>query len=271
MYKNTTGSFDVKGGKLYFETAGEGHPLVLIHGGLMDSRMWDGQMEYFSQHFQVIRYDIRGYGRSEGSQERFSHIEDLLVLFEFLKIDKAHILGLSMGGMIAIDFVLEYPDKSTSLIPVASALNGYLYKDAENLIQKYTDIIKTAKEKGLEAAAELVLEMPYFAPITRDQSMTVKLMEMIKHNFNNWSLPQDNAIWPQPLSIQRIASIKIPTLVLAGDSDVSDILGVADVLANKIPGAKKVLIPGAGHHLNLENPVAFNQIVVEFLLNIDQT
>lgn len=268
MDKIKTGFFEVNGGKLYFETAGEAPPLVLIHGGLMDCRMWDGQMQYFSQYFQVIRYDIRGYGRSDSTVERFSHIEDLLTLFDFLKIEKAHILGLSMGGMIAIDFVLEYPQKAASIIPVASSLNGYLYKDAENLIQKYTDIVKTVKDKNLDKAAELVLEMPYFAPITRDQSMTDKLMDMIKHNLNSWSLPQENVIWPQPLSILRLAAIKIPTLVLAGDADVSDILGVADVLANKIPGAKKVMIPGAGHHLNLENPVAFNEIVLDFLTTL---
>ncbi|MHC4533546.1 MAG: alpha/beta fold hydrolase [Planctomycetota bacterium] len=218
--------------KLYYEIMGEGHPLVLIHGGLMDRRMWDNQFNLFAKDYKVIRYNIRGYEKSEVPKDRFSHVEDLFHLLKFLNIDKAYILGLSLGGMIAIDFTLEHPDIVDALIPVLA-------------------IFKAAKEEGLDKAIDLLMELPFFVPVECDTRTVLKMRNLSKENFETWSKHQEFYIWPSPPAIERLSEIKVPTLVIVGDHDVTDILGVADTLISKISGAKKVVIHAVYKFLNM--------------------
>src|SRR6266851_3278425 len=114
-----TGFAELNGTRLYYEVAGEGHPLVLIHGGLVDRRLWDDQFDVFAQHYRVIRYDIRGFGNSDVPAGPYSNYEDLYGLLKFLGVEKAYIMGLSMGGGIDIDFTLAHPEMVAALIPVA--------------------------------------------------------------------------------------------------------------------------------------------------------
>ena len=126
-----TGMAEVNRTKLYYEIMGQGHPLVLIHGGLLDCRMWDGQFKKFAEYYKVIRYDIRGYGKFALPKGKYSHVKDLLGLLKFLEIEKAHIIGLSLGGANAIDFALEYPDLVSSLILTSTAPVGMRSQDDE--------------------------------------------------------------------------------------------------------------------------------------------
>jgi pimeloyl-ACP methyl ester carboxylesterase len=251
--------------QLYYQMIGEGHPLVLIHGGLMDGRMWDHQFSLFARGYRVIRYNLRGYKRSQVPEDKFSHIDDLFHLLHFLEIDKTYVLGLSLGGMIAIDFALEHSDIVEALIPVASALNGYPYADEEGFESKFSAIFETSKQEGLDRAVELVMELPFFVPVKHDTEIVPKMRTLIKDNFETWSKHQEFYVWPSPPAIGRLSEIQVPTLVVVGDHDVTDILGVADVLASEITGAKKVVIHGAGHHVNMEKPKEFDRAVTDFL------
>src|SRR4029434_9049353 len=109
-----TGVAEVNGAKLYYETAGKGPAVVLVHGGLVDSRLWNDQMKEFAKHHRVVRYDLPAMGRSSPAPPPFSHIEDLRALMDFLKIERATVVGLSLGGIIAADFALEYPERVRS-------------------------------------------------------------------------------------------------------------------------------------------------------------
>src|ERR1044072_826236 len=101
----------VNGTSLYYETKGKGFPIVFVSGGgILDRRGWDEQFETFAKHYRVVRYDVRGIGKSARPQGPFSHSEDLYALLSFLKIKRAHVAGLSVGGAIAIDFALEHPE-----------------------------------------------------------------------------------------------------------------------------------------------------------------
>ena len=268
--RETSGYAEVNGTKLYYEIIGDGHPLVLIHGGLMDRRMWDEQFEIFAKSFKVIRYDIRGYEKSESPKVEFSHVEDLFSLMKFLNIDRSYILGLSLGGMIAIDFTLEYPDMVDALIPVASGLSGYQYQDAENLEPKFNAIFKAAESDGVDKAIDLLLELPYFIPVEEKSGIRQRMRIMARENYNTWSAPQNIQIWPLPPSSERLSEIEVPTLIVVGDHDVSDIFGVAATLEAKILGAEKVVIEGAGHHVNMERPEEFNTVVLEFLSSLSE-
>lgn len=262
-----SGYAEVNGTKLYYETAGRGHALVLIHGGLMDRRMWEEQFTLFAKDYQVIRYNIRGYEKSQkpNPSESFSHVEDLYCLLEHLNVEKAFILGLSLGGQIAIDFTLEHPDMVNALIPVASALNGFPYADKENYAEKFAGIHKTAKRGDLDGAIDLVLDLSFFVPVEEKPTFRPRMRAMVIDNYEAWSAPQDRLIWSDPPAFTRLREITVPVLVVVGDQDVSDILNVADTLAHNISNAKKTVIRNAGHHVNMEQPEAFNEAVLQCL------
>jgi 3-oxoadipate enol-lactonase len=120
------GIAEVNGTSLYYEIVGSGHPLVLIHGFGLDTRMWDDQFEAFAQHYRVVRYDMRGYGKTAPpADEGYSHTDDLKALLEYLRIDRAHILGQSRGGAVAIDFALAHPEATGALVLVDPVLGGH--------------------------------------------------------------------------------------------------------------------------------------------------
>ena len=136
------GFAEIHGTQLYYETLGEGNPLVLIHGGYMDRRMWDDQFHAFAKHYRVIRYDVRGFGKSELPPVPYADRQDLFDLLNYLGVEKTYLLGLSLGGIIAIDFTLEHPTMVDALILVGSPVPGFpielLYTE-EQLEQQFTN------------------------------------------------------------------------------------------------------------------------------------
>ena len=124
-----TGVAEVSGAPLYYETAGVGHPLVLIHEGIADSRMFDDQFGAFAQHYRVIRYDVHGFGKSGIPAGPFSGHEALHDLLRVLGVERMYLLGMSLGGRIAIDFALTYPTMVDALILAAAGVGGYTASD----------------------------------------------------------------------------------------------------------------------------------------------
>ena len=126
------GFAEINGTRLYYEVAGEGHALVLNHGGLVDNHLWDDQFYEFTQHFKVVRYDMRGFGDSgmlKNGMEPYSMERDLFSLLQFLNIQKTYVMGLSMGGSLSVDFTLQYPEMVDALITVGAGLSGYEEED----------------------------------------------------------------------------------------------------------------------------------------------
>src|SRR5215213_7322991 len=120
-----TGMAEVNGARIYYEVAGEGEPLVLVHAGIADSRMWEGQFKAFAERYRVIRHDMRGFGRTALVDGAYSHHEDLRTLLDKLKVERAHLVGCSMGGGAVLDFALEYPQRVGNLVLVGSAVGGF--------------------------------------------------------------------------------------------------------------------------------------------------
>ncbi len=263
---STTGFFN----GLYYEIAGEGHPLVLIHGGLVNSGMWDDQFEVFAAQYRTVRYDVRGFGKSNSPTAYYSNHGDLRDLLEHLGIEKAYVLGLSLGGAIAIDFTLTYPNHVAALLPVAAGLGGYHATSNRAL----RDEIDAAYERGdKERAVELSLQVwtdgPSRTPDQVDPTVRERIRVMTAHTFD---LP-DVEQWLQrlePPAIDRLAEIHVPTLFVVGDQDVEDILKIGDLIVANVRGARRAVIPGAAHHLNMEQPVEFNRVVLEFLNSLSR-
>src|SRR5437868_6830290 len=165
-----TGFVEVNGTQLYYETLGEGHPLVLIHGGYMDRRMWDDQFPIFAERYRVIRYDVRGFGKSPLPQMPYSDIQDLAALLAFLGVKKTYLLGSSLGGIIALDFTLEHHDMDDALILVGSPVPGFpielLYTEEQLEQQKlrWTPFEKARKERNIPAMVDALMEDPTLVP-----------------------------------------------------------------------------------------------------------
>ncbi len=258
------GFAEVSGTKLYYEVIGEGYTVVLIHAGKLDGRMWDDQVREFARHYKVVRYDVRGYGKSEMPQKPYSDVEDLCRLLKFLNVDKACLVGLSVGGKIAIDFALEHPEMIDALIPVAPDLSGFNWSN-EKIIQGYQSILETARDEGESKAVEMWLEFSLFAQAMENPAIAPRIREMVQENSHVFLL---NPLLRRPLkppAIERLSKIRTPTLIIVGDRDVSDIKTITDTLEANITGAKKMVIPGSGHLVNIEKPEEFNRTVLDFL------
>lgn len=251
---------------LFYETTGRGFPLVLVHGGLGDSRMWDHQFMCFSQGFKVIRYDARGFGKSEVPDKPFFPYRDLCVLLKFLNIEKAHVLGLSMGGAVAIDFALEFPHMVQSLILAAPALHGHTY--SEGFIFKGAELLALSRDEGAAAAVQALFTNPSFAytiPPEESQHGRKKFKQMATDFFQvfRWDVNLGQTL--QPSAANRISEIREPTLLTAGEKDHKENLAVVARLEDELGNAKKVLLPDTGHMVNMEKPEEFNRIVLSFL------
>jgi pimeloyl-ACP methyl ester carboxylesterase len=256
----------VNGTRLYYEVAGSGHPLVLIHGFTLDTRMWDGQFDAFAKRYRVIRYDARGFGKSAGpTGESYAPADDLRALLEQLGVERAHILGLSMGGGLAVDFALAYPEATSSLIAVNSLLGGYQWQEFGATIEA---MFSAATESGVDAARAVWLNSPLFEPALEKPDVASRIKQIVG-DYSGWHfVNEDPAIAPAPPAIQRLGEIAGPTLVLVGERDLPDFHAIADTLAHGIPNARKVVLPGVGHMSNMEDPSGFNEAVLGFLAGI---
>jgi len=258
------GIAEVNGAHLYYEVAGEWPALVLIHAGIADSRMWDGQFQQFAQRHRVIRYDARGYGRSDMPAGPYATREDLYGLLRSLSVEQAALVGLSMGGGTAIDFTLEHPEMVSALVPVAAGLGGYQDSD---LLKRYDEEESAALARGdTEAVVEINLRTWVDGPVRLPDAVGPAVREKVSRMMRDASTATEGR--PQrldPPAITRLGEIRTPTLVIVGDADVPDMLTIADLLASGIAGARQVIIPGVAHMVNMERPAEFNQIVLDFL------
>lgn len=265
-----SGYVNLGDGKLYYEMKGEGETLVLCHAGFVDSRMWDGQWEDFSQHYRVLRFDMRGFGKSDPVVAPVSRRQDLYNLLHKLGIERAHLLGCSMGGEIAIDFALEHPEMVSSLIIVSGTPGGFEMQGEPP--SQIIEMLQALEQGDLERVSELQLRLwvdgIYRKPEQVDSRVRKLAAQMNRIAVKNetWARTNANPLNPlNPPAVNRLVEIKVPVLVMAGLLDHPEILRAADVLTKEIRNAKKVILKDSAHIPNMEKPVEFNRIVLDFL------
>lgn len=253
---------EVNGTRLHYEMVGQGPAVVLVHGGLVDSRMWDDQMGDFSKRYKVVRYDLRGFGKSIDASDSFSHIEDLRALLEFLKIERATIVGLSLGGIVAADFTLEYPNKVDRLVLVGSGLRGDKQPPAKEQISAW----EAALRGDVETFVKITMESDLYNGARPGTPTYMRLRQMLVENFKAIPTFRPGFLkYPEPPTLERLGNINIPTLVVIGSRDAQTLKNIALTLATKIPHARTVTINGASHHPPVEKPKQFNNAVLKFL------
>jgi pimeloyl-ACP methyl ester carboxylesterase len=264
-----TGYADMESGKLYYETIGEGQSLVLIHAGFLDSRMWDDQFQLFSNHYKVVRYDVRGFGRSDIARTSFSDSKDLHALLKHLGIEKTSIVGVSNGGRIALDFAVDYPNIVDRLILVSPGVNGYKVSgpEEEKLWDEFEEKMKPQEIADREGRAADAVEMDVHAwasaqsETSRQRIREIALDNFHVHTENPWKLMMKR----DPPTFQRLGEIRAPTLFIVGDRDVPPQILQVDNLHSRVHGSKKTVIQGADHIANMSKPEEFNRTVLDYL------
>ena len=258
----TSGLAEINGTKLYYEAAGKGPAVVFLNSGAMDCRMWDDQFTEFAELYRVIRYDYRGWGRSQAAREKFSPIQDLHDLLGFLKVDVAVLVGSSLGGGLAIDFALAHPRRVRALVLVAPGLSGFQWSES---MEKRVAALLGAKSAGVEKFVQGILDDLHFVPAPENPPARDKVRQILTDNFQHFLAEADFAQPPEKPALGRLATIGVPALIALGGRDHPDLLAVGETLESGIPGAKTVIFFGAGHMVNMENPQGFNKTVLEFL------
>lgn len=264
---DASGFAEVNGTKLYYEASGKGPAVVLVHGGLNDRRLWDEQMGPLSKSFRVVRYDMRGFGKSAVPDRQYWPTEDLRALLDFLKIEKATIVGLSLGGIVAADFAFEHPERVERLVFVGSGLRGDRQPPDEKSMAAYRALVNEGPEKYFET----FLKADLLAGLRDRPQARERMRTLMLDNYKALSyLRAGHAQSPEPPTIERLGRINFPTLVIVGSLDSRNLLNIADTLTQGIPGARKVTIPGASHHPPVETPAEFNRALLDFLTEGDK-
>ena len=269
-----TGFVETNGSTLYYEMMGEGHPFVLLHGGYMDRRMWDDQFAIFSQNYQVIRYDIRGFGKSALPQVPYADWQDLFNLLKFLDLEKAYLLGLSLGGVIALDFTLMYPAMVDALILVGSPIPGYpvelmfTQEQLEQQIKRWQPFEQARRERDIPRMVDLLMDDETLVPSPKYPSARQRVRDNLSEYSFVWVLdpaPKQELV---PPAFERLNEIHIPTLIIVGAEDHFQLHKSADKLEQDIVGARRVIISETHHMPNMEKPEEFNRIVYDFLKSL---
>jgi len=256
-----SGYVSIEGGRLYYERAGEGFPVVLIHPGLWDCRIWDAQFKVFAEHHDVVRYDVRGYGRSDVPTLPYSDVRDLRYLLGKLGIERCAIAGCSMGGQLAIDFALEHPAVTDAIVLVATGLSGYRWEDP-GLDVLLAEVQGAVAKGDLERAMDI--EVAVWAPLDSGPETNAWIRAIAMDNIHIFRVPDTLAELPPP-AVPHLPELQAATLVIVGDRDVGEIHAIADVLVERVPGAHKREIHDADHLVMVRQPDVFNRVVLDFL------
>ena len=266
-------TIEINGGKLYYETTGEGEPLVLAHAGFVDSGMWDAQWQAFAQHYRVIRFDMRGFGRSDRATGPVSRREELYQVLTQLGIERVALVGCSLSGTAALDLALEHPEMVSALVLVSATPSGF---ELQGEPPRYViDMIGAMQQGDLERASELQIRIwvdgMHREPDEVDAQVRQQASAMNKVAVNNGTaaIADMQPLNPlDPPAVERLHEVHTPTLILAGALDHPEIHRAADMMAGAIPDAQTLLIPDSAHVPNMEQPEIFNRAVLDFLSNI---
>jgi pimeloyl-ACP methyl ester carboxylesterase len=257
----------LNGARINYERSGAGYPVVFLHAGVADSRMWEPQAMGLGKHFDIIAPDMRGYGKSELPATSWSPISDVLALMDALRIREApHVVGCSIGGGLAIDFALDHPERVSKLVLVGAGVSGQPYDDKYDHL--FTEVTAAEEAKDLAVLNEAQMRLWLVGPGRATGQVDQRLRELFL-DMNGIALRNAVASAPakklDPPAFGRLAEIRAPTLVVVGDQDISETHDTADLLVSKIRGARKKVIRDAAHLPNLERPEKFNRLLVDFL------
>lgn len=260
-------------GQIYYQSVGQGEPLFLLHGHSLDMRMWDPQVDAFAQHYRVIRIDFRGYGRSSKMREDLhtTHLDDLLAVMDSLRIDKAHIVGLSMGGFVTGDMVAMHPERMLSCVMSSGALRQRHPSVNDPMTEAERQKADSTAQANIAYGIELLRQEWIDKLVDGGGSHREETREALTQIIGDWDAWQLSHVEPHlyygheamdSLMSRRPA---VPTLYLSGETEHKSRCGMLAYL----PNGQQLELPDCGHMSNMERPDAWNDAVLSFLQSLD--
>jgi len=258
----------------YYEITGRGTPLVFIHGGFVDSRMWEPQVKHFSERYQVLRYDLRGHGRTGGTKwDRYTidlFADDLKGLLETLGLEPFIMCGLSLGGMIAQSFAVRYTGSLLALILADTAVSVRLTlgdKFQRYILAPKWSMLAILRWMTVPRFVEFSFKLARWTRSTGWFGQDRDTAEYVRAAMLNIPTVEYLKIYDAiyGFDLLNLAAISVPTLVLNGQHESKAVYRHTDEMIKLIPNALARIIPDAGHTSNMENPAAFNSEIDHFL------
>lgn len=266
-----TGFVTVPGARLYYEVQGSGPTLLLIHAGVANLRMWDPQVAALGATHQVVRYDTRGFGKTESEDVEFSNRQDVLAVLDHVGADRAVVVGASRGGIIALDTVVEHPDRFNGFVSVAGGVGGY-----EPTRSSWTDQQWEEAERRWEAGEwEWLADRETELWVDGPGQPADRVLPEVRAKVHDWILTNYRAKkeYGQPIQldrkpVDRLGEVSIPTLVVIGDLDEVGTIESGEFLAAGVSGARTERFPDCAHMLSMEQPERFAMVISEFLATV---
>jgi pimeloyl-ACP methyl ester carboxylesterase len=251
------------------ERAGEGSPVVLLHEGIGDSRMWEPQWAAYAERFHVVRFDMRGFGQSPPAVGSFSLSGDLVDLLDSLELGPAALIGMSLGGSVAMETTIARPDLVSRLVLVGSGLRGFEMNDETKTgwEEEEAALERGDDDEAVEINMRMWVDGPSRTPDQVDPEMRRKIAEMQRRAIEIWREAGEEGNH-DPLVEDwgdRLGEISVPTLVLVGELDRPEMREIAERLEAEIPNSRRETISGTAHVPNMERPEEFDRLVLEFL------
>jgi 3-oxoadipate enol-lactonase len=254
---------------LYHQMEGEGAPLVLIHAGICDSRMWDAQWPEVADGHRALRYDMRGFGRSPIPPEPYSHAADLADLLDSQAITGAALVAVSLGGRVALELAIARPDLVSRLVLSGPGLPNHEWSQA---VREYGEAEDAAIAVGdLDAASEINVRFWVDGvgrtPDQVDGGVRRRVHEMQRRALE-LQIEAGEAAQEHLLAEdvdRRLGEIAVPTMVLVGEHDVADMHVIAGQIASAVPGARLERIAGTAHLPSMERPAEFDRLALGFV------
>lgn len=259
---------EVDGGRIYTEVAGDGPPLLLGHAGIVDLRMWDGVWEPLAERRRVVRYDMRGWGRSSTPTGPWSPRDDIAAVLDHHGVDRAAVCSISYGGRTVLDFALERPERVSALVLVACGAAGRPPPAPEvSAPMEEADAVGEAGDvdRAVDLEIGIWVDGPTRGPDEVEASVRERVREMNLIAWRQALAAEGEPIPLEPVAYGRLGEISVPTLVVAGGLDVPWINEGCEQLAEGIPGARLEVVPDAAHMVPMERPDAFVRLLERFL------
>ncbi len=264
----TTTSFaEIDGIRLAYDVAGSGPPLVLLHAGIVDRRMWDDVVPLLTDLATVIRFDARGFGETSRPPDgEFARWDDLFSVMDAAGVDKAHLVGVSQGAETALDAALTSPDRVAKLLMCGAGMRGWPWRDELNA--RWQAEVAAWERGDLDGCAEESIVTWFDGP----QRLAIEVDPTIRRRaweMQRLAIDQENddaiARAPEPPSSERLGEVRAETMVAVGELDQPDMIDIAARLAADIPDARHVVLPGVAHLPPMERPAEFGQLVRQFI------
>lgn len=266
----TSGSVRINGAEIAYDIAGAGEPIVLLHAGIADRRMWEEQLPALAARYRVVRLDLRGFGDTEADRSPFTYHDDVDAVLEALGIEHAFLVGASFGGAVAIDVALYHPDRVSGLVLIDAVVDGYRFEEQE-LRDGWERTDELVEAGDLDAAADLEFSIwvagPERLPEELGDDLRDRVRQMLVRSYAAETGEEQDT--PGGPALDRLGEIDVPALVLVGTLDRPDIRRIADLLAERLTAARRIALSGVAHLPNLETPERVNRLILEFLEEVE--